>query len=45
MAAKVPGERWYPIKAWAMMYNAVVQVVLLYWSEIWLVIDAMIMVL
>ena len=45
MIAKVMGKKGAPIKAQPMMYKMVVQAVLLYGSEIWVVIDAMMMVL
>ena len=45
MVAKVLGKTGASIKARPMVYNAVVQVVLLYESEIWVVIAAMMTVL
>ena len=45
MVAKVLGKMGAPIKACAMMYKALVQAVLLYGSPIWVVKDAMVMVI
>ena len=45
MLAKVLGKTGAPIKARAMVYKVVVQVVLLYGSEIWVVTDAIMKVL
>ena len=45
MVAKVMGKMGAPIKACAMIYKAVVQAVLLYGSPIWVVTDAMVMVI
>ena len=45
MVAKVLGKTGAPIKSCAMMYKVVFHAVLLYGSEIWVVTDAMMMVL
>ena len=45
MLAKVMGKMGAPINARSMMYTAVVQAVLMYVSEIWLMVDAMMTVL
>ena len=45
MVAKVLGKLGIPIKSREMMYKAVVQTVLLYERKIWVVTDAMMMVL
>ena len=45
MVEKVMGVTGAPIKAWAMIYKALVQTVLLYGSEIWLVTDSMMIVI
>ena len=42
---KVMGKTWVPIKSWAVVYKAVVQAVLLYRSEIWVIIDMMMTVM
>ena len=42
---KFLGETGEPVKVREMMYNAVVQAVLLYGRKIWVVMDAMIKVL
>ena len=43
--AKLKGKTGAPIKAQAMMYKALVQAVLRYGSEIWLMVDLMMTVL
>ena len=45
MVTKVLGKTGAPIKARAMMYQLVVQAVLLYGSKIWLVTDLMMAVI
>ena len=45
MLEKVLGKRRATMKAWSMMYKAVVQVVLLYVSEIWVMTDVTMTVL
>ena len=45
MVEKVLGKRGATIKDWAMMYKVVVQAVIMYGSESWVVTDAMMMVL
>ena len=45
MVAKVLGMKEALIKYQAIIYRAVVYVVLLYWSEIWVVMDAMMTVI
>ena len=45
MVEKFLGKTGKPIKARAMMYKAVVQLVLLYGRKIWVVMDAMMTVL
>ena len=45
MLSKVLGNMGDPIKSWVMMYKVLVQAVLLYGSEIWLVTDLIMNVL
>ena len=45
MVSKVLGKTGEPIKSWEIIYKPVVQLVLLYGSEIWVVTDVMMTVL
>ena len=45
MVAKVQTKAGAAVQAWVMMYEAVVQTVLMYWSEIQVVTGAMLIVI